>query len=66
MRERGAFLLSIDTELAWGTVHLGLDKSYQAQYAQCREVINRLLELMERFEIKATWAVVGHLFLLAL
>lgn len=61
--ERGAFIISIDTELAWGSVHIGQIKRYQVQYSRCREVISRLLELMERFEIRATWAVVGHLFL---
>ncbi|MFQ5826526.1 MAG: hypothetical protein ACE5IA_04120 [Dehalococcoidia bacterium] len=60
---RGVFLLSIDTELAWGSVHNGGYRHYEAQYQECREVVVRLLELMERYEIEATWAVVGHLFL---
>jgi peptidoglycan/xylan/chitin deacetylase (PgdA/CDA1 family) len=61
--EKGAFLLSIDTELAWGSVHNGSFQSRSGHYARTREAINRLLELQERYEIRATWAMVGHLFL---
>lgn len=61
--EQGAFLLSIDTELAWGGVHNGSFKNRMGLYQQTREAISRLLALLERFEIGATWAVTGHLFL---
>lgn len=54
------FVLSIDTELAWGTRG---DSFFQKDYEQTREVIQRLLALLARYEISATWAVVGHLFL---
>ena len=60
---RGVFLLSIDTELAWGSVHNGGYRHYEAQYHRCRQVIHGLLNLLETYELKATWAVVGHLFL---
>ena len=61
--ERGTFLLSIDTELAWGAVHNGQCERRQTEYRLTRGVIGRLLELLERYNIRATWAVVGHLFL---
>lgn len=62
MLQRGAFLISIDTEMAWGSVHhrdVGRHYSYQAE----REFIDRLLALFDKYQIRATWAVVGHLFL---
>ncbi len=55
-----AFVLSIDTELAWGTRG---DDYFRADYERTREVIQRLLVLFSRYQIRATWAVVGHLFL---
>lgn len=61
--ERGAFLLSIDTELAWGSVHSGGPNGRGAQYEGCRPVIDRLLQLLEEYRVRATWAIVGHLFL---
>lgn len=61
--KRGTFLLSVDTELAWGAVHNGQFERRQRQYRLTRGVIGRLLELLEKFNIRATWAVVGHLFL---
>jgi hypothetical protein len=61
--ERGSFVLSIDTELAWGSVHSGSFQDRWEHYGKTRQVIARLLELQEQYEIQATWAVVGHLFL---
>jgi len=57
---KGTFILSLDTELAWGT--RGQIK-FKPSYEGTRAVIKELLELFERYQIKATWAVVGHLFL---
>ncbi len=58
----GTFILSLDTEIAWGT-----DPEYLPVYAQCfdnyRVILPRLVALLDRYEIPATWAVVGHLFL---
>ena len=61
--DRGVFTLSIDTELAWGAVYNGQFERWQTQYQLTRKTIGQLLELLERFNIQATWAVVGHLFL---
>lgn len=60
---KGSFVLSIDTELAWGSVHSGAYHTRAGQYRRTREVIAQLLDLQERYNIRATWAVVGHLFL---
>ena len=61
--QQGSFVLSIDTELGWGGVHNGSSPRRTSQYERTREAIGRLLALMQRYEIRATWAVVGHLFL---
>lgn len=58
----GLFILSLDTEIAWGT-----DPQDRARYADCfdnyRVIIRRLLDLLDAYQLPATWAVVGHLFL---
>jgi len=61
--KRGFFLLSIDTELAWGGIHNGAFRRHRWMHEGTRDVIRRLIQLVERYEIRATWAVVGHLFL---
>lgn len=55
----GSFLLTFDTELAWGTNN---DPRYTEQYRRTRSCIARLLLLLECYEIPATWAIVGQLF----
>ena len=60
---RGVFLLSLDLELAWGGVHGGSWRRRAPLYARTREVVHRLLALLARYEVRATWAVVGHLLL---
>lgn len=62
MLDRGAFLMSIDTELAWGGVHDGSFRQRENMFRETRKAIEGLLGLLERYEIQATWAVVGHLF----
>jgi hypothetical protein len=60
--ERGIFTISIDVELAWGICDRLLQKSDMEAIGRERDVISRLLELFETYRIRATWAVVGHLF----
>lgn len=59
----GLFILSLDTEIAWGTY--GARKL--ARTSHCfnayRDLFPRLIALLDRYEIPATFAVVGHLFL---
>lgn len=57
---RGTFIISFDTELAWGTRGR---RDLIPDYERTREVIQRLLSMLDRYKISATWAVVGHLFL---
>lgn len=56
----GAFLISIDTEMSWGLVHR---PSMPYRYDDERAHLSRLLDLFDRHQVPATWAIVGHLFL---
>lgn len=58
---KGVLVISVDVEFAWGLVDVAISKGdYQRVLAE-REAIRRVLELFERYEIRGTWAVVGHL-----
>lgn len=61
--ERGVFIISIDTELAWGCFDREDREARWKMEERSREAVTRLLALFERYEIAATWALVGHLFL---
>lgn len=60
---RGALVVSLDFELAWG-VHdsLGSDGAYRANLLGARDAVPRILDLFDRYRIAATWATVGFLF----
>lgn len=62
-RRLGYFLLTLDTELAWGTFDRGGRTKYRALFEQTRPPIRRLLDLLDEYSIPATWAFVGHLLL---
>lgn len=58
---KGVFVISVDVEFAWGLVDVAISTGdYQRILAE-REAIRRVLELFERYEIRGTWALVGHL-----
>ncbi|MEO1667407.1 MAG: polysaccharide deacetylase family protein [Chloroflexota bacterium] len=57
----GTFILSLDTEIAWGT-YTHLEKRAPA-FDRYPELLNRLIQQLDIYEISATWAVVGHLLL---
>jgi hypothetical protein len=61
--EKGVFTLSLDFELIWGTADLGLDNFKKLCLIEREMVIDRLLQLFEKYQFSATWAVLGHLFL---
>ena len=58
---KGAFVLSLDTELAWGMLHRGGYAGHELEFERTRYVVERLLELLVQYNISATWAVVGKL-----
>ncbi|HHX96667.1 MAG TPA: hypothetical protein GX687_04295 [Clostridia bacterium] len=61
--DKGVFVLSLDTELAWGMRDkpkaVVRNKRY---YEKTHKVINEILNLMINYNISATWAIVGKLF----
>lgn len=61
---KGIFTLSLDFELIWGT----LDSSKWPRFSKlCQferdHVIDALLDLFRQYDVRATWATVGHLML---
>jgi peptidoglycan/xylan/chitin deacetylase (PgdA/CDA1 family) len=60
---RPTFVLSIDTELVWGSFDHVPPADFAARYPDERGVIREILGLLDRHDVAATWAVVGHLFL---
>lgn len=62
--EKGIFTISLDFELIWGTLDLFGTKGFnEACRIEREEVIDRLLEIFNEFDISATWCTLGHLFL---
>jgi peptidoglycan/xylan/chitin deacetylase (PgdA/CDA1 family) len=60
---RPTFVLSLDTELVWGSFDIFSPATFEARYPQVRAAIEGILDALVDHEIAATWAVVGHLFL---
>lgn len=64
--DKPIFLISLDTELLWGFAaydyHEGM-RYLQKDPLKGRGCINSLLNILEKNNVVATWAVVGHLFL---
>ncbi|KAB1185118.1 MULTISPECIES: polysaccharide deacetylase family protein [Haloferax] len=56
----GSVVISLDAELGWG--YLDFDDP-PARVESARSGWQTLVDLFEEFDIPATWAVVGHLFL---
>ncbi len=63
--QRGVFTLSLDFELAWGSRDLVEDSRALEDLARrTRDVVfPRLLRMLDRHRVVATWATVGNLFL---
>lgn len=63
---KSTFIISLDLELAWGSV---LDPKYRGlallldDPKRGRGTVNLLLGIFEKYDIPATWATVGRLFL---
>ena len=64
--DKPTFILSLDTELIWGYVAYpssDAGRLMKSDDKKGRSCIDSLLNLFEKHNISATWAVVGHLFL---
>ncbi len=59
----GALVLSLDTEVAWGTFTWGGTAYYRRHFDNYRGNVTRFIALMDKYAIPATWAFVGHLML---
>lgn len=59
----GVFVLSLDTEFAWGTFDQGGLQRYAHHFNQERDIIRQLLAILDKYHAPATWAFVGHLLL---
>jgi peptidoglycan/xylan/chitin deacetylase (PgdA/CDA1 family) len=56
------FVISLDFELMWGVRDHFSVAQYGTNIRGVREAVPRLLDLFDRFAIRATWATVGFLF----
>ena len=59
----GTFALTFDTELIWGSFDHTSPERFEQRYPGVRDVIRSLLDLLARYDVAATWAIVGHLYL---
>ncbi len=57
------FALTFDTELIWGSIDRGTPAQFERRYPDVRGAIAGIVRLLQTYEVSATWAVVGHLFL---
>lgn len=63
MFDKGIFTVSIDLEIAWGICDKPLQQENIHALEKERDIIKRLLSLFEKYDLRATWGVVGHLLL---
>jgi Polysaccharide deacetylase len=57
------FTLTFDTELIWGSFDQMSPERFGRLYPDIRGTIASVLQILDRYEVSATWAVLGHLFL---
>lgn len=62
MHKNGSFIISLDYELAWGII----EKSYLKDYCKTNVrnvpiVVEKMLELFDKYQVNATFATVGFL-----
>lgn len=58
----GKFVISLDFELMWGVRDKRTINNYGAAILGVRPALDKMLEVFEQYQIKATFAVVGFLF----
>lgn len=61
MLKQGILTISIDYEFALGFADFDLSAKDKGHMVREIDITNRLLDLFERYNIPATWAVTGHL-----
>ncbi|SFT42589.1 Polysaccharide deacetylase [Algoriphagus locisalis] len=58
---KASIVISLDFELHWGRFDKYRLEDYQGYYKTTLAVIPKILDLFERYQIRATWATVGML-----
>ena len=61
MSRSSCFTISLDFELFWGVLDIHSFFIYGSQVLGGRAAIPHILNLFQRFDIHATWAIVGFL-----
>ena len=61
MSNVGKLVISLDTEIAWGRVSDPDRVDFYPLFRDTRSVIERMLDLFDRYDIPVTWALVGRL-----
>ena len=61
--DRGAFVVSLDFELAWGTRGRPSADRVGRYLDGARPAIDRMLQLFQQYQVSATWVMVGGLLL---
>jgi len=60
----GTFLLTWDVEALWGDPECGSDRSTSAEMGlRFRKAIRDIIAILDEFDVPATFAIVGHLYL---
>ncbi len=59
--KKGIFCISIDYEFAWGYADTPLSDADKKRIEKEVDIVNRLIILFQKYNVPATWAVVGHL-----
>ena len=60
-KQKGIFTISIDYEFAWGYADKTLSFEDKVRIRQETDITKKLISLFEKYNIPATWAIVGHL-----
>lgn len=61
-RKKGYFVISLDFELFWGVLDKFTLEEYKENIENVPRVIEELLLIFKKYEIHATWGVVGSIF----
>jgi len=62
MNKHGEFVISFDFELYWGVRDKRALEDYKENLIGVNDAIPQMLELFKKYEIHATWGVVGFIF----
>ena len=61
MFKKGIFTISIDLEFIWGVIDKELSTKDKELIKDEVNITNKLIEIFDKYNVCATWAIVGHL-----